>query len=59
VAYERCAVKVRGREDTLGIEVKFPAAIRMFDDDVIVDAEVIIIGIFVLAGDVNDALVRK
>src|SRR5262249_20353234 len=53
------AVKVRRREDILWVEVELATPARGFDDQVIVDAEVGIVEILMLAGDMDHAPVRQ
>ena len=57
--HERCRVKVRRRKHVLRVEEEFPLPTGVLGHDVIVDTEIWIVGILMLAGDVNDTPVRK
>ena len=52
-------VKVRWRENLARIAEDFDAAISVVNEDVVVDAEVRVVVVFVLASDLNEAPVRK
>ena len=59
VADQRRRVEIRRRKCVPWVEVELQPAVRMLDGDVIVDAEVSVIRVLMLAGDVNGTAVRK
>src|SRR6202012_2319579 len=57
IADQGRTVKIGRRKHAERIEIEFEAPVSALDDDVVVDAEIRIIEIFVFAADVNDATV--